>query len=170
MRRKGGGVCEPIASALQRSSCTDRCGAARIKCSTALLLFLLARVADRRRSEKVRPQQSGLELASEHATLRRWEDPMVEISVSVVNPTTAHGLVQRLARLFDGPSVSFDAARNEVRVRSEWESRSVVQVIDVVESWLASDGPASATLSVGDRTYTMHGSTSSGTPNRPTAA
>ena len=95
---------------------------------------------------------------------------MVEISVSVVNPTTAHGLVQRLARLFDAPSVSFDAARNEVRVRSEWESRSVVQVIDVVESWLTSEGPEWATLSVGDRTYTMHGSTSSATPDRPTAA
>ena len=76
----------------------------------------------------------------------------------------------RLTALFDAPSVSFDAARNEVRVRSEWESRSVVQVIDLVESWLASDGPEWVTLSVGDRTYTMHGSNGSATPGPPSAA
>lgn len=92
---------------------------------------------------------------------------MVEISVAVVDPTTAHGLVQRLAGLFDGPSVSFDAVRHEVRVRSEWESRSVVQVIDLVESWLASEGPEWVTLSMGDRTYTLRGP---GTPGRPAAA
>ncbi|HEY8030754.1 MAG TPA: hypothetical protein VIE38_14770 [Gaiellaceae bacterium] len=80
---------------------------------------------------------------------------MVEICVAVVDAATVHGLVQRLTGLFDGPSVSFDPARREVRVRSEWESRSVVQVIDLVESWLETDGPDFATLSVGDRSYTM---------------
>jgi hypothetical protein len=39
------------------------------------------------------------------------EDPMVEIRVAV----------------------PFDGACNEVRLRSEWESRAVVQVIDTVE-------------------------------------
>jgi hypothetical protein len=95
---------------------------------------------------------------------------MVEISVAVVDPTTVHGLVQRLTGLFDGPSVSFDPGRGEVRVRSEWESRSVVQVIDLVESWLATDGPEWVTLSVGDRSYTMRGPTCSTTPDRPAAA
>jgi hypothetical protein len=95
---------------------------------------------------------------------------MVEISVAVVDPTTVHGLVQRLTGLFDGPSVSFDPARGEVRVRSEWESRSVVQVIGLVESWLAADGPEWVTLSVGDRSYTMLGPTCSTTPDRPAAA
>jgi hypothetical protein len=95
---------------------------------------------------------------------------MVEISVAVVNPTTAHGLVQRLARLFDAPSVSFDAVRSEVRVRSEWESRSVVQVIDLVESWLASEGPDWVTLSIGDHTYTMRAPVLPETPDRPDAA
>lgn len=95
---------------------------------------------------------------------------MVEIRVAAVDPTSVHGLVRRLTGLFDGPAVSFDPARREVRVRSEWESRSVAHVIDVVESWLASDGPECVTLSIGDRSYTMRGPTCPATPDRPAAA
>ena len=95
---------------------------------------------------------------------------MVEICVAVVDAATVHGLVQRLTGLFGGPSVSFDPERCEVRVRSEWESRSVVQVIDVVESWIATDGPELVTLSIGDRSYTMRGRTCPATPDRPAAA
>jgi hypothetical protein len=82
---------------------------------------------------------------------------MVEIRVGVTDATGAHGLLRRLAALFDRSSVSFDGSCNEVRVRSEWESRSVVQVIDAVQSWLAADCIHSAKLSVGDRSYTMVG-------------
>jgi hypothetical protein len=82
---------------------------------------------------------------------------MVEIRVAVVGAAGAHGLLRRLVTLFDRSSVSFDRMRNEVSVRSEWESRSVVQVIAAVESWLAADGIGSAKLSVGDRSYTMFG-------------
>jgi hypothetical protein len=81
----------------------------------------------------------------------------VEIRVAVSDAMHAHGLMFRLAGLFDRASVSFDGARSEIRVRSEWGSRSVVQVIGTVESWLAADGVDSATLSVGDRSYTMVG-------------
>jgi hypothetical protein len=80
---------------------------------------------------------------------------MVEIRVAVPDPTGVHGLMSRLAALFERSSVSFDGERKEVRVRSEWESRSVVKVLGAVESWLAEDGPGSAKLSVGDRSYTM---------------
>jgi hypothetical protein len=82
---------------------------------------------------------------------------MVEIRVAVPDDTCGHGLMHRLVGLFDGSSVSFDGAQREVRVRSEWESRSVVQVLGAVESWLAEDGPDSAKLSIGDRSYTMIG-------------
>jgi response regulator NasT len=68
--------------------------------------------------------------ARAHAPSRRTIRPLV-------------GLVRRSAR--------------EVRVRSEWESRGVVQVLGAVESWLAEDGPDSAKLSIGDRSYTMVG-------------
>jgi hypothetical protein len=82
---------------------------------------------------------------------------MVEIRVAVADAAPVHGLMRRLAGVFDRSSVSFDGAHNEVRVRSEWESRAVVHVIDAVESWLAADGVGSAKLSVGDRSYTMVG-------------
>jgi len=85
------------------------------------------------------------------------EVPMVEIRVAVPDDTCGHGLMRRLVGLFDRSSVSFDGAQREVRVRSEWESRSVVQVLGAVESWLAEDGPDSAKLSIGDRSYTMIG-------------
>jgi hypothetical protein len=82
---------------------------------------------------------------------------MVEICVAVADPTCAHGLMRDLARLFDRSSVSFDHTRNEVRVCSEWESRAVLEVIDVVECWLTADGIASAKLSIGDRSHTLVG-------------
>ena len=80
---------------------------------------------------------------------------MVEIRVAVADAVGVQGLVQRLTGLFDRASVSFDGARQEVRIRSEWESRAVVGVLDVVEAWLAEDGADSAKLRIGDRSYTM---------------
>jgi hypothetical protein len=97
------------------------------------------------------------------------EDPMVEIRVAVPDATRVHGLMRRLAGGFDRSSVSFDGAQREVRVRSEWESRGVVQVLRAVESWLAEDGPDSAKLSIGDRSYTMVGPTGLGAPDGRTA-
>jgi hypothetical protein len=73
--------------------------------------------------------------------------------------------MRRLSGLFDRSSVSFDGKRSEVQIRSEWESRSLVQVLGAVESWLAEDGPDSAQLSVGDRSYTMVASTPLGAQN-----
>jgi hypothetical protein len=81
---------------------------------------------------------------------------MVEIRVAVPDATRVHGLMRRLAGL-DRSSVSFDGAQREVRVRSEWESPGIVQVLRAVESWLAEDGPDSAKLSIGDRSYMMVG-------------
>jgi len=80
---------------------------------------------------------------------------MVEICVAVADPDRAHGLIQRLAEVFAPASVSLDCARGEVRVRSEWESRAVLRVIDAVESWLAAEGIASAKLLIGDCSETV---------------
>lgn len=84
---------------------------------------------------------------------------MVEICVEVPGAAEAHGLLRRLVVLFDRSSVTFDATQNELRIRSEWESRSIVAVIDAVQSWLAADGVAFARLSVGHRSYTLAGPT-----------
>jgi hypothetical protein len=80
---------------------------------------------------------------------------MVEIRVGVADAGGVQGLMRRLASVFDRSSVSFDGARKEVRVRSERESRAVVQVLGAVEAWLAEDGLDYAQLSIGDRSYTL---------------
>jgi hypothetical protein len=82
---------------------------------------------------------------------------MVEICVAVADPSRAYGLMRGLAELFGRSSVSFDRDCSEVRVRSEWESRAVMEVIDVVDRWLAANGIASAKLSIGDRSHTLFG-------------
>jgi hypothetical protein len=83
------------------------------------------------------------------------EDRMVEIRVLVPAEAGARGLRQHLVSLFGRSCVSFDRARREVRVRSELESRAVLQVIAAVQSWLAADGAGSVRLSVGDRSFMM---------------
>lgn len=85
---------------------------------------------------------------------------MGEIRVAVADVTRVPGLMRRLAELFDRSSLSFDRSRKVVRVTSEWESRSVVNVVDAVAGWLAENRGDSATLSVGNRSYTMAGSES----------
>lgn len=79
----------------------------------------------------------------------------MEIRISVGDATQASELMRRLARLFDPLSISFDWPQNEVRVESEWESRAVAGVLEVVEAWLGADGAESATLSLGERSYTL---------------
>jgi len=80
---------------------------------------------------------------------------MVEIRVAVEDVTRVPALVGRLAGIFDRSSISFDRSRSEVSVESDWESRAVMGVLEVVESWLSEDGAGSATLWLGDRSYTL---------------
>ena len=80
---------------------------------------------------------------------------MVEIRVVVPDETGARGLRYQLVSLFGRSCVSFDRARRELRVRSEAESRAVVQVIAAVQSGLAAGGTGSVRVSVGDRSYLM---------------
>jgi hypothetical protein len=80
---------------------------------------------------------------------------LVEIHVAVADATVAQGLCGRLAGLTDRSSLSYDGSRNEIGVRAQWESRNIGQVIQTVESWLVAESIASATLSIGERSYTM---------------
>jgi hypothetical protein len=82
---------------------------------------------------------------------------MVVIRVAVADLAVAEGLVQRLAGLSTESSVAVDDTHNEVRVRSKWDSRAVVEVIGMVESRLAADRVGLAVLSIGDRSCTMIG-------------
>jgi hypothetical protein len=83
---------------------------------------------------------------------------MVEIRVAVDDDMSVHGLMRRLAALFDRSAISFDHSRNEVRVESEWESRGVVGVIETVEAWIEEAGGKGARLSIGERSYYLEAS------------
>ena len=80
---------------------------------------------------------------------------MVEICVTVEDATRVPRLVRRLANIFERSSISFDRSRNEVRVESEWESRAVMGVVEDLQAWLSENGAESATLSIGNSTYTL---------------
>jgi hypothetical protein len=78
---------------------------------------------------------------------------MVEIRVAVDDDMRVHGLMRRLAALFDRSAISFDHSCNEVRVESEWESRALVGVIEAVEAWIDEVGAKGAKLSIGEHSY-----------------
>jgi hypothetical protein len=78
---------------------------------------------------------------------------MVDIRVQVDDTTRVPGLMRRLSEIFDRSSLHFDRARKEVRIASEWESRTLVGVIQAVQDWLAEHDVDSVTLSIGERSY-----------------
>ena len=80
---------------------------------------------------------------------------MVDIRVEVEDTTRVPALVGRLAKIFERSAISFDRSRNEVFVDSEWESRAVRGVLEVVQTWLTEDGAESATLSIGGCSYPL---------------
>jgi hypothetical protein len=83
----------------------------------------------------------------------------VEIRISVDDGTLAPELMRRLSGLFDPSSVSWDRVQRQVRVRSEWGSRGVTGVVEIVAAWIEEHGVTSATLSMGDQTHTRVRST-----------
>jgi hypothetical protein len=82
----------------------------------------------------------------------------VDIRIAVPDATSGESLVQRLASVFDVPSVSLDGGRKEVRVQSERDlDRAVIQVLDAVGGWLEHHGVVSADMRLGERSYTLAG-------------
>jgi hypothetical protein len=77
---------------------------------------------------------------------------MVDIRVRVEDTARVPELVQRLSKIFGRSSVAFHGATKEVRIAAEWESRTVVSVIEAVQEWVGENGD-SATLSIGGRSY-----------------
>jgi hypothetical protein len=87
------------------------------------------------------------------------EDPSVEIQISVDDVTLAPELMRQLAGLFEPSTVSWVPAQNQVRVHSEWGSRRVVGLIEIVAAWIEEHDVASATMSMGDHSHTLVRST-----------
>jgi signal transduction histidine kinase len=82
---------------------------------------------------------------------------MVEINVPDADAALVDALVLRLHRLFDRSTVSYDAVRKQLRVAGPEEEGSAVAVVQAVESWLDESGVASASLTIGNRSYALVG-------------
>jgi hypothetical protein len=80
---------------------------------------------------------------------------MLQMRVQVHDASGAIGLMRGLVPLLGRSAVSFDRSNNVVRLESEWESRALVGVVEVVEAWLEGGGAESATMSLGHRSYTL---------------
>ena len=88
---------------------------------------------------------------------------MVEIGVRIADGRLVHGLMRQLRGLFPSSAVTYDATHQQVCVRSEWESRAVIAVIDSVQTWIDESGSGTAVLTVGGRTYQVVGPNPGGT-------
>jgi signal transduction histidine kinase len=81
---------------------------------------------------------------------------MVEINLTDGDAALVEALVLRLQRLSDRSTVSYDAARKQLRLGLE-EGGSAVAAVHAVESWLDESGVASASLTIGNRSYALLG-------------
>ena len=81
----------------------------------------------------------------------------MDIRVGVAEAAGADRLLRHLAPRFDRRAISLDRIRREVVVSAEPGSRATVDVIEGVGSWLEAEAAGSATLSIGDRSFTMVG-------------
>ena len=89
---------------------------------------------------------------------------MVDIRVEVEDTTRVPALVGRLRDLREVVDLVRSITEKKSSVESEWESRRVRGVLDVVQTWLTEDGAESATLSIGDSSYSLRTRPSSGEP------
>jgi len=80
---------------------------------------------------------------------------MVEIEVTVADGARVHGLMRRLRELFGPTAVAYDSTAKTVDVRAEWESRTVVAVVEAVRAWMDESGVASTSLAIGDQSFTL---------------
>jgi hypothetical protein len=83
---------------------------------------------------------------------------VIRIALPDLDLASVPSLTERLDGVIETASIWLDGGRKEVRVLAEFESESeVVNVIDAVQAWLATNGGGSAALSIGDRSYTLVG-------------
>jgi len=79
----------------------------------------------------------------------------VEIDVAGVDATVVEALLGHLRVSFDPSAVTYDEVRKRLAVGSEYESRSLVAVTEVVQRWIDESGAASALLPAGNRSYAL---------------
>lgn len=85
---------------------------------------------------------------------------MVELRVFVEDVESGSVLSERLTRIFNTATVSFDRQLREIRIQTERKlNRAVVVALATLEVWLDEETTCSATLCVGGRSHILAAAT-----------
>ena len=87
---------------------------------------------------------------------------VISIGLAELDLAEIRSLATRLAGSIEPASIWLEGSRDSVSVHAELESEHAIsRVIDAVQEWLAAHGADSASLSIGERSYTLvgHGGT-----------
>lgn len=83
---------------------------------------------------------------------------VISIGLAERDQADIRTLANRLAGTIEPASIWLGGTRSSLSVHAEVESEHAISgVIDTVQNWLAAHGTASASLSIGDRSYTLVG-------------
>ena len=83
---------------------------------------------------------------------------VINIGLAELDLAGIRGLATRLAGIVEPASIWLEGNPDSVSVHAEVESEHAInRVIDTVQDWLAAQGAESASLSIGDRSYTLIG-------------
>ena len=81
---------------------------------------------------------------------------VINIGLAELDLGEIRSLATRLAGIVEPASIWLEGNPDSVSVHVEVESeRAINRVIDAVQEWLAAHGADSASLSIGDRSYTL---------------
>jgi hypothetical protein len=83
---------------------------------------------------------------------------VINIGLATLDLADIRSLATRLASIIEPASIWLDGSPDSVSVHAEIKSEQAInRVIDAVQDWLAAHGADSASLSIGDRSYTLVG-------------
>jgi len=83
---------------------------------------------------------------------------VINIGLAELDLAGIRSLATRLAGIVEPASIWLEGNPDSVSVHAEVESEHAInRVIDAVQDWLAAHGADSASLSIGDRSYTLIG-------------
>ena len=83
---------------------------------------------------------------------------VINIGLAELDLAGIRSLATRLANIVEPASIWLEGNPDSVSVHAEVESEHAInRVIDTVQDWLAAHGADSASLSVGERSYTLVG-------------
>ena len=83
---------------------------------------------------------------------------VINIGLAELDLSDIRSLATRLAVIIEPASIWLEGNPDSVSVHAEVESEHAInRVIDAVQEWLAGHGAESASLSIGDRSYTLVG-------------